>query len=124
MMKACMIYIGLVICFVSCNNKDEIPSGILKPNQMQAVLWDVIKADAFTTEFIKRDSSKNALDENLKLQQQIFAIHKTSKEIFYKSYDYYKANAARFKNILDSMIAQNERNKNKPKGKIKPFGAD
>ena len=33
---------------------------------MQAVLWDVIKANAFTTEFIKKDSAKDDVEENLK----------------------------------------------------------
>ena len=78
---------------------------------MQAVLWDVIKADAFTSEFIKKDTLKNAVEENLKLQQQIFAIHKVTKTDFYNSYDYYKSNTPLFKNMLDSMIAQGERNK-------------
>ena len=78
---------------------------------MQAVLWDVIKAEAFTTDYIKKDSAKNAAAENLKLQQQIFAIHKISKADFYNSYDYYKTNTVVFKKIVDSMIAKAERNK-------------
>ena len=98
---------------ISCGNNDKRPSGILAPDKMQAVLWDVIKAEAFTTEFIKRDSAKNAAEENSKLQQQIFAIHKISKADFYKSYDYYKSNTTQFKVILDSMIAQAERSKTK-----------
>jgi hypothetical protein len=106
--------IALLAClaiFSSCGNKDKLPAGILKPEKMQAVLWDVIKAEAFTNEFIKKDSAKNAAAENLKLQQQIFAIHKISKTDFYNSYDYYKLNTVVFKKIVDSMIAQAERKK-------------
>jgi Domain of unknown function (DUF4296) len=100
----------------SCGNKDKLPAGVLKPEKMQAVLWDVIKADVFTTEFIKKDSSKNATAENLKLQQQIFAIHKVTRADFYSSYDYYKTNTAEFKKIIDSMVTQAERKKElKPK---------
>lgn len=75
---------------------------------MQAVLWDIIKAEAFTAGYIKPDSANanKAAEENLKLQQQIFAIHRTSKDVFYKSYDYYKRNTPVFKQMLDSMIAQ------------------
>ncbi|MFM6926246.1 MAG: DUF4296 domain-containing protein [Ferruginibacter sp.] len=101
---------GLVLTG-SCNSKEKIPADILKPEKMQAVLWDVMKADAFTTDYIKKDSSKNAAAENLKLQQQVFAIHKISKEDFYRSYDYYKTNPVVFKKIVDSIIAQAERNK-------------
>ncbi|MEO6541689.1 MAG: DUF4296 domain-containing protein [Ferruginibacter sp.] len=97
---------------ISCGNHDKRPSGILAPGKMQAVLWDVIKADAFTAQFIKTDSAKNAAAENLKLQQQIFAIHKISKADFYNSYDYYLSHTTQFTVILDSMIAMAARNKN------------
>lgn len=106
------IFIPVLVLLISCGNKDKIPPGILKPEKMQAVLWDVIKADAYTTEFIKNDTAKNAEVENIKLQQKIFAIHKITKADFYSSYDYYKTNTPLFKKMLDSMIAQAERNKN------------
>jgi hypothetical protein len=104
----------------SCVNKSDPPPGILKPEKMQAVLWDVIRADAFTSEFIKKDSAKNAVAENLKLQQQIFAIHKITKTEFYSSYDYYKKSTSVFKAMLDSMIAKSERSN----FKIKPVQGD
>lgn len=110
MIRVFILLFGLGL-LTSCGN-NENPSGILKPQKMQAVLWDIIKADAFTNEFIKKDSAKNAVAENLKLQQEIFAIHKITKADFYKSYDYYQSNTTQFKIMLDSMIAQAERDKN------------
>lgn len=101
-----------LICFLtlafllSCGNKSELPPEILKPGKMQAVLWDIIRADAFTTEYIKRDSAKNDVEENLKLQQQIFAMHRVSKDEFYKSFDYYKKNSGLLTTIMDSMVSQ------------------
>ncbi len=112
MIRTCIVLLSL-ITFFSCGNKNKIPSGILKPDKMQAVLWDVIKADAFTAEFIKNDSAKDAVEENLKLQQQIFSIHHISRQDFYKSYDYYKLHSDQLKVMMDSMIVQAERNKNK-----------
>ena len=115
MMKIPILLIGLTL-MSSCGNKDKLPAGVLNPVKMQAVLWDVIKADVFTTDYIKKDSSKNATAENLKLQQQIFAIHKITKADFYTSYDYYKTNTVEFKKIIDSMVTQAERKKDiKPK---------
>ena len=110
-MRRIIILLAGLVLITSCGNKDKLPAGILKPAKMEAVLWDVIKADVFTTEFIKKDSSKNAANENLKLQQQIFAMHKVSKADFYKSYDYYKSNTEVFKKIMDSMVARAERNR-------------
>ena len=111
MIKMYIFLFGLVI-FQACKSKDAIPGGILNPDKMQAVLWDVIRADAFTTGFIKKDSAKNAETENLKLQQQVFAIHKVSKAEFYRSYDYYKSNTELFKKILDSMTLKKVRSEN------------
>ncbi len=105
------IFVVAIILFTACKSDNEPPKGIIKPDKMQAILWDVIKANAFTNEFIKKDSSKNLSEENVKLQQQIFTIHKVTKSDFYTSYDYYKSNAPLFKKMLDSMIAQGERNK-------------
>ena len=104
MIRSYIFLFGMFL-LVSCNNNDKVPSGILKPEKMEVVLWDIIKADAFTKEYIKIDTAKNDIAENLKLQQQIFSIHKVTKVDFYKSYDYYKANTKQFKAILDSMIA-------------------
>lgn len=95
----------------SCGNKNAVPSGILKPAKMQAVLWDVLRADVFTNDFIKKDSTKKPEQELAKLQQQIFAIHKVSKEEFYKSYEYYKMHPEIMQPMLDSMINKRTRDK-------------
>lgn len=105
------ILMAVTCMLFSCGAKEKLPAGVLQPAKMQAVLWDVIRADVFTNEFIKKDSTKNAVAENLKLQQQAFAIHKVSREDFYESYDYYKAHSAAFKKIMDSMVLKAERDR-------------
>lgn len=108
MMKWSILIFSLAL-LGSCGNKNGLPEGVLKPEKMQEVLWDVIRADVFTADFIKKDSAKNASAENEKLQRQIFAIHKVTGKEFYTSYNYYKSNTADFKKIIDSMIAKAER---------------
>lgn len=90
----------------SCGNKKDIPAEILKPVKMQAVLWDVLRADVFTYDFITKDSAKKPEAENVKLQQQIFLVHKTTKEAFYKSYEFYKSHPSLLQPILDSIISK------------------
>lgn len=119
MMRITGTLLSMLLLF-SCGNKQAEPAGILKPEKMQAVLWDVMRADAFTTEFVKKDSAKNDVEENLKLQQAIFAMHHISKEDFYKSYGYYKRNSSLMKTVIDSMISQAEK---KPTQKISPIPA-
>lgn len=110
MMRNYLLFFCLTV-FISCGNKNKIPEGVLTPDKMQAVLWDVIKADAFTGEIVRKDSAKKTADVNLKLQQEIFTIYKITRNDFYKSYDYYKENPGKLKVIMDSMIIQAERNK-------------
>ena len=67
---------------------------------MQVVLWDIIRAEAFTSQYIKA----NNIEENAKLQKQVFAMNHLSKEDFYQSFNYYRLHTALMKTILDSMI--------------------
>lgn len=120
-MKCIAIMLIGIVFFTSCGNKNKIPSQVLPPNKMEAVLWDVIKAEAFTTQFIKKDSTKKPEIENYKLQQKIFALHHISEKDFYTSYDYYKKNSSLLKNILDSMGVHAQEEKHL---KIKPFNAN
>jgi hypothetical protein len=100
-----------IVLLASCTNKKNIPDNILPPAKMQLVLWDVLKADAFTSDFIRKDTAKKPEAALAALQLQIFAVHKTSKEVFYKSYEYYKAHPEIMQPFLDTMIAKYTREK-------------
>ena len=103
----------ILIGLVSCGGKSKVPSGTLKPEEMQAVLWDMARADAYTNDFISKDTSKNAVVENAKLQQQIFLIHNTTKEAYLKSFDYYVQKPELMKAILDTITARVGRRKSR-----------
>lgn len=103
--------ISLILFFQACMSKDKIPADILPPDKMQALLWDVIQADVFTNNFTSKDSSKNLVAENIKLQQQVFGYHKVTKESFYTSYHYYVEHTELMSALLDSMTARAERSR-------------
>jgi hypothetical protein len=104
------IFIFLLSTLVSCSKK-KAPGDILPPDKMEQVLWEQMKADAFTKEFIARDSSKDPVKENLILQEKIFQKYHTNRESFYKSYEWYLAHDEQMKDILDSVIAKQGRNR-------------
>lgn len=104
------LFVFLIMHLFSCANEAS-SEGILSKNKMELVLWDFIKADVFTEQFIKKDSLKNAAVENMKLQQQIFEIHKVTREEFYKSYTYYTNRTDLMKTILDSITVKGERSR-------------
>ena len=85
----------------SCSSR---PSSVLEPAKMKEVLWDIIRAESFTNEFISKDSSKNLVLENVKLQKAIFAKHHVSREKYYASYYYYQNHPNDMQTLLDSMI--------------------
>ncbi len=103
----------LFFCSIGCTNKEKKYSGILDREKMQAVLWDIIEADVFTEQFIKKDSLKNAAVENAQLQNKIFSIHQVSKADFYKSYEYYLLHTSEMRILLDSMTTKAERDRTK-----------
>lgn len=101
-----VITFGVIIFIVSCGSKNKIPEEILPPAKMQILFWDVLQADAFAFTYVTKDTTKKPEAEVAKLQQQIFSIHKTTKDIFYKSYEYYNIHPEIMKPLLDSMISK------------------
>lgn len=107
-----VVTIVILICFIAgCKNEDGLPAGILKRDKMQAVFFDVIQAESFTAQYVKKDSAKNLLIEDAKLQQKIFAVHKITKEDFYSSYNYYATHTDLMRSLLDSLTTKGEREK-------------
>jgi Domain of unknown function (DUF4296) len=103
-----LFLIIIAIVFFSCSDS-KLPRGILSQEKMEVLLWEQMKADAFTKEYISKDSSKSLVEENLKLQQKLFAKYKIDKEEFYKSYQYYLNHDALMKDILDSIVTKQTR---------------
>jgi ABC-type antimicrobial peptide transport system ATPase subunit len=100
--------VWMLLLIFSCS-KSKTPPGILKPEKMQAVFWDYIRADVFTNQFIKKDSAKNVELENARLQQQVFKLHNTTKETFYKSYEYYLNHQGLMKDMMDTMMVRQQK---------------
>jgi Domain of unknown function (DUF4296) len=98
-----LIYFLTLVVFFACNTT---PNNILPEKKMRAVLWDILKADAYTQELYARDTNqKDMAIKNAALQHQIFTLHQVSKETFYNSYNYYKADATLYKALMDSLNA-------------------
>ena len=100
---------GLMILYISyfiagCKSKDEIPGNILPQKKMQAVLWDMMRADQFLADYIlNKDTSLKKKTESIKLYQEIFDINKITKENFQQSFAFYQSHPALLKIIMDSI---------------------
>lgn len=111
-MRMLVICLCLIVLLFSCGNKQ--PEGkILSSDKMQAVMWDILQAEAYTEFYLKKDSTKNLLLQDAALQKKIFLIHQVSREDFYKTYDFYSSHSSDMRILLDSISAKAERKRNK-----------
>jgi len=108
---SCLVFLFITVLFYSCKNK--IPNGILNQEKMQLVMWDIMRAEVLTDNFIGRDTSKNRVIENIKLQKQIFRLNGVTKEAYYNSLEYYKTKPTLFNTMLDSLAARVARDRDK-----------
>ncbi|MBC7873755.1 MAG: DUF4296 domain-containing protein [Ferruginibacter sp.] len=102
---------GLCIVFLffltgGCKNKNEVPGNVLSQKKMQAILWDMMRADQFLADYIlNKDTTLLKKTESLKYYRQVFAIHQVSKEEFQRSFSFYQSHPALFRAIMDSIGA-------------------
>lgn len=105
-MRNRLLIIGILFFIAGCKSKSGVPSGVLAPEKMQVILWDMMRADQFLADYVlNKDTSLNKTTESLKYYQQIFAIHKISKEQFQHSFSFYKTHPILLKTIMDSIAA-------------------
>ena len=103
-MSKWVLVIFITAFYVACKNDNNVPGGILPPKQMQAVLWDLMRADQFVIRYIlPKDSTFIKSLESIKLYQQVFNLHEISKEKFEKSFSYYQRHPDLLKVIMDSL---------------------
>lgn len=110
-MKAAMLYL-IIIFTAGCTDTTKVPANILAQNKMELVLWDMLLAERFSVLYQLKDSAtKNVQLQKFELYDQVFAIHKISKDDFLKSYKYYLGRPDISKVMFDSISVRAERQK-------------
>ena len=97
------LFIILIILTFGCIQDKKIPKDVLSQNEMRKIMWDLMRADAYVSTFIMKDSTKNQKAESAILYEKIFDIHSTSRETFKKSLAFYESRPDLFKAISDSL---------------------
>lgn len=96
-------FIFLIILNFACIRNNKIPKDVIPQNQMRKIMWDLMRADAYVTDFIMKDSTRDKKAESAKLYEKIFDIHSTTRETFKKSLAFYQGRPDLFKVISDSL---------------------
>jgi hypothetical protein len=91
------------ILLFSCSGKDKAPLVIPK-EKMEKVLWDIIQADQFSAQYLKKDSAKlNVKEETMKLYDEVFAVNHITREQFKTSYNFYMEHPEITRSMFDSL---------------------
>lgn len=105
-MRRCFLLIITVVIVIACN-RGKVPSGILPPEKMEAVLWDMMRADILVTNYMMTKDPTTVRDTAVtKLYHTIYSLHSISEEKFNKSFLYYKAHPELLKQVMDSISTQ------------------
>jgi hypothetical protein len=92
----------LLCCLPSCSedprNKDILPEA-----KMREIIWDMMRADQYVTAFLLKDSTRNKQAESVKLYEEVFHVHKITRDQFKTSFDYYSSRPDLLRPILDSL---------------------
>ena len=100
-----LIIICTLFFLIACSGNDKIPGDVLNPKKMTEVLTDVLTADAVVNEEKNHDSTVNVNSLSPAYYQQVFTLHKISREDFFRSYDYYLNHPGLLGAVLDSANA-------------------
>ena len=107
-MKKIHFLFVLFVFFVACTKK-TIPL-----NKMKVIVWDMTCADELYFEKVQKDSSLIKKKENIRLYEQVFLVHKISKDEFYSNYKFYQEHADQYKILIDSVQSYATRQRNVP----------
>jgi hypothetical protein len=90
----------MIIFLFSCAEKKEMPAGVIAMKPMQQIVWDMLLADEVAFQRKISDSAINLKTASFHLYDTVFAIHKISRESFYKSYEYYQRNPHLYNSLM------------------------
>jgi len=112
-MRSLIFIFAISFFWVACSDSNAIPKNIIAKEKMEKILWDIIQADNFSTEYLKKDSGRiNVKFETMKLYDQIFLLHHVSRQDFEKSYQFYLEHPDITKPMFDSLSARGNRQRN------------
>ena len=99
-----MRYLILFLCFyVSACSGVSVPDGVLPPEKMEKVMYDVVRADEMVDFLRLSDSSWQPFARRTSLYDSVFGLHGIKKETFQKSLSFYQSRPDLLKDIIEGM---------------------
>ena len=100
----------LLVAICRPESVSTVPSGVIGKEEMGDILWDIMQADQYAANYIVKDSGKvNVKMETLKLYEEVFRMHKVSRDEFRKSFQFYQDHPDITRTMFDSLVAKGNR---------------
>lgn len=99
-----MRYLIPVLVFLcSCSGKSDVPKEIMAPSKMEAVLYDIIRADEVVDIYRLQDTSYHNFSRRTALYDSVFRIHGINKTQFQKSLTWYQDRPDILRDVFESL---------------------
>jgi hypothetical protein len=96
-----LLFLPLLFC--ACSGGPSIPKDVIPPAKMEAILYDVVRADELVDFMQMTDSTFRPFSKRASFYDTIFQLHAVKKENVSKSLKYYQGRPDLLKIILDSL---------------------
>src|SRR5688572_26923951 len=101
----------LLLLIGACKG-ESVPKDIFPPEKMEAVLYDIIRADEYVDHSSLADSTYRQLTKRTTLYDSVFHLHSINKKEYERSMKYYENRPDLLKVILDSLHSKTDPSKN------------
>lgn len=106
-----VLCIILIFTLLACSNS-PVPKGIMKPDKMESIVYDLLKVDEYLNNYAYKDTTTSIKLKRSIFYAQVFKLHNTNRKAFYTSYRYYQQHPDIQKTLFDSLYARS--------GRVKP----
>lgn len=102
-MRIIIVIISFLLLLPACKNNKKIPGGVLSQDEMQLIMWDLIRSDEYISEFLLKDSGIDEKKARLQYYSDVYQLHDTDQEQFRQSLSFYQSRPDLMKVIMDSL---------------------
>lgn len=105
----------VLLCSVMCLSlwacSPGIPRDVIPIDKMKFIMYDVLSAQEMAQSVVNAKDTTAVKNKTFELYEQVFAIHKITREDFDRSFKFYEAHPDKIKILFDSVTAFGTRKK-------------
>ncbi len=112
------LILPVILLLASCANKKEVPENILPPEKMEAITWDLIRADGLLTYTIPADTTFPPLDKRTQTYHQVLQVHGVDRKAYQRSLKFYESRPDLLRIVFEKMQERTKQLPDSSKGRV------